>query len=89
MLTFGALPGETAEWLDRELECHGARLTLGRVQSTPEDPFWVPGSTVDIDVRPTKDGLAVGVAGYSTADAHKIFERAQSFAKAKTRATLP
>jgi hypothetical protein len=63
VLTFGALPGETAEWLDRELECHNARLTLGETQSMPDDPFWLAGSAVDIDVRPTSDGLLVGVAG--------------------------
>jgi len=83
LLTVNALPGVTAEWLDRELECHGARLALGRVTSTPDDPFWLPGSSVDIDVRPTKDGFLVGIAGYSSTDAHKILDRAQAFAKAK------
>jgi hypothetical protein len=78
-----ALPGVSAEWLDRELECHSARLTLGRVQSSPDDPFWLPGSIVDVDVRPAKDGFAVGIAGYSPTDARRIFERAQAFAKAK------
>jgi hypothetical protein len=87
ILTFGALPGETAEWLDRELECHSARLTLGRAQPVPDDPFWLSGSALDIDVRPTKDGLVVGVAGYSSADARQILERAQAFAK--TRAPSP
>jgi hypothetical protein len=83
VLTFGALPGETAEWLDRELECHSARLTLGETQSTPDDPFWLAGSAVDIDVRPTSDGLVVGVAGYSPDDARAILEHAQSFAKTR------
>jgi hypothetical protein len=83
IVRINALPGMSAEWLDRELECHGARLTLGRLQSSPEDPFWLPGSTVDIDVRPAKDGFAIGIAGYSAADAHRIFDRAQAFAKAK------
>jgi hypothetical protein len=83
VLTIGALPGVTAEWLDRELECHGARLTLGRITSSPEDPFWLPGSSIDIDVRPGKDGFVVGVAGYSSSDARQIFDRAQAFAKAK------
>jgi hypothetical protein len=82
VLTISALPGVTAEWLDRELECHGARVALGRATSTPEDPFWLPGSSVDIDVRPAKDGFVVGVAGYSSADARQIFDRAQAFAKA-------
>jgi hypothetical protein len=83
VLTISALPGVTAEWLDRELECHGARVALGRATSTPEDPFWLPGSSVDIDVRPGKDGFVVGVAGYSPVDARQIFDRAQAFAKAK------
>ncbi len=86
ILTFGALPGETAEWLDRELECHSARVTLGQVQSLPDDPFWLPGSTLDIDVRPTRDGLVVGIAGYSAADARKVLDRAQSFARTRAPA---
>jgi hypothetical protein len=89
LLTISALPGVTAEWLDRELECHSARLTLGRVTSTAEDPFWLPGSTVDIDVRPAKDGFVVGVAGYSAADARQVFDRAQAFAKAKAAPAAP
>ncbi len=88
-LTVAALPGVTAEWLDRELECHSAHITLGRTASTPEDPFWLPGSTVDIDVRPTKDGFAVGVAGFSAADARQILARAQAFAKAKRAPASP
>jgi hypothetical protein len=83
IVTVNALQGMSAEWLDRELECHGARLILGRIQSSPDDPFWLPGSTVDVDVRPAKDGFAVGIAGYSPADARRIFDRAQAFAKAK------
>jgi hypothetical protein len=83
VLTLGAMPGQTAEWLDRELECHSARLTLGEAQSTPDDPFWLPGSIVDIDVRPTADGLVVGVAGYSADDARTLLEHAESFAKTR------
>ena len=64
-LTVAALPGLTAEWLDRELECHSAHITLGRTASTPEDPFWLPDSTVDIDVRPTKKtALPSGSRGF-------------------------
>lgn len=89
ILTIAALPSMTPEWLDRELECHGARLTLGEVTSTADDPFWLPGSSVDIDVRPAKDGFLVGIAGYSSADAHQILDRAQAFAKAKKAAPSP
>jgi hypothetical protein len=89
VITISALPGVTAEWLDRELECHSARVTLGRATPTPDDPFFLPGSTVDIDVRPNKDGLLVGVAGFSTHDARQILERAQAFAKAKPAPPTP
>jgi len=83
VLTVNALPGVTAEWLDRELECHGVRVALGRVTSTADDPFWLSGSSVDIDVRPAKDGFLVAIAGYSSPDARQILERAQAFLKAR------
>jgi hypothetical protein len=88
VLTVNALPGVTAEWLDRELECHSARLTLGQSKSTPDDPFWLPGSSLDIDVRPAKDGFIIGVAGFSAADAHQILNRAQAFAKRAPASTV-
>ncbi|HXX68461.1 MAG TPA: hypothetical protein VEK07_14830 [Polyangiaceae bacterium] len=84
-LRVSALPGVTAEWLDRALECHGARVVLGLTKpATPDDPFVLPGSILDIDVRPAKDGFLVGVAGFSAQDARKILDRAQAFGKAKT-----
>jgi hypothetical protein len=89
LITISALPGVTAEWLDRELECHSASVALGLIKATAEDPFWLPGSTVDIDVRPAKDGFLVGVAGYSPTDARQILERAQAFAKAKATPVSP
>ncbi len=90
LLTVSALPGVTAEWLDRELECHGARVVLGRVKPLSDDPFWLPGSKVDIDVRPVKDGFVIGVAGFSSTDARQILDRARAFAKAKkTQAPAP
>lgn len=89
LLTVSALPGVTAEWLDRELECHSASVALGLVKTTAEDPFWLPGSTVDIDVRPAKDGFLIGVAGYSPTDARQILDRAQAFAKAKATPVSP
>lgn len=89
LITVNALPGVTAEWLDRELECHAASLALGQAKSTPDDPFWLPGSAVDIDVRPAKDGFLIGVAGFSSADARQILDRAQAFAKAKPAPSSP
>ena len=45
-----ALPGITAEWLDRALECHSAKEVLGHEPAPSDDPFWLPGSFVNIDV---------------------------------------
>jgi len=86
-VTVSALSGVTAEWLDRALECHSAKVTLGRVPGASDDPFWLPGSSADIDVRSAKDGFDVAVTGYSSEDARQILDRANAFAKAKAGAT--
>ncbi len=82
VVTVSALPGLTDVWLDRALECHGARQTLGRVPPS-DDPFWLPGTVVDIDVRSAKDGYDVAVTGFSPEDAREIQARAETFARAR------
>jgi len=79
-----ALPGMTAEWLDRALECHSAREALGHAPAPSADPFWLPGSSVDIDVRSARDGFNVAVTGYSPDDARQILARANAFVKSKS-----
>ncbi len=78
-----AIAGVTAEWLDRALECHSAQRVLGQNAQPggPDDPFWLPGSVVDIDVRSAKDGFRVAVAGFTPRDAEQILSRAKAFAK--------
>ena len=76
-----ATQGLTAEWLDRALECHGARRLL---QHTPDetmanDPFWLPGRMVDIDAQPARDSFKVAVRGESTDDAQEILIRANLY----------
>lgn len=83
-LTVSALPGMTPEWLDRALECHSAKSTLGGAAS-PDDPFFLPDSNVDIDVRPAKDGFDVAVTAFYPADAQRVLDRALAF-KAKAAA---
>jgi hypothetical protein len=78
-----ALPGITAEWLDRALECHSAKEALGHTTAASDDPFWLPGSSVDIDVRSARDGFDVAVSAYSSSDAHQVLARANAFAKSK------
>jgi len=88
-LNVAAAQGMTAEWLDRALECHSAGVTLGHAQQLPVDPFWLPDASVDIDVRPAKDGFDVAVTGYSPEEARQILDRANAFMKAKSPAAPP
>jgi hypothetical protein len=88
VLTVLAQPGVTDVWLDRALECHSARASLGHIAAAADDPFYLPGSSVDIDVRPAKDGYDIIVNGYSTEDTVRIYGRAEAFAKAHNRAAL-
>jgi hypothetical protein len=74
-------PGETAEWLDRALECHGAQLTAhgsGSVAQTNTDPFWLPDSLVQVEVTSAGDSFLVHVTSGSTAKAHEILSRAET-----------
>jgi len=82
-IAVAALPGVTPEWLDRVLECYSARATLGHTAAVTNDPFWLPGAMVDIEVRAAKDGFAIDVIGFSPADAQQILSRAEAFGKAK------
>jgi hypothetical protein len=81
-----ALPGMTAEWLDRALECHSAKEALGHVPPAPDDPFFLPGSTVDIDVRSARDGFDIAISAFSSDDARQVLARANAFAKSKASA---
>jgi len=77
------IPGMTAEWLDRALECHSARRVLGRIPADvlPNDPFWLPGGrTVDIDAESARDGFQVAVRGSTVDDNKEILSRANAFA---------
>ena len=80
-ITVQALPGMTAESLDRALECHSARAALGDSRAAWDDPFFLPGSFVGIDVRAAGYGFEVQVAGSSSDEGYAILTRAQAFAK--------
>jgi hypothetical protein len=88
VLTVGAAAGVTDVWLDRALECHSAKAALGHIATGADDPFYLPGSTVDIDVRSAKDGFDIIVSGYSQDDATQVFARAEAFAKARNASAL-
>ena len=75
-----SLKGFTPEWLDRALECHGARRVLGKTPEVPNDPFWLPDGMVDIDVQSDHDGFRVIARGHNASDAREILARAKAFA---------
>jgi hypothetical protein len=71
----------TAESLDRALECHSAKAALGDSHGAWDDPFFLPGSFVAIDVRAAGYGYEVAVSGASSDEGYAIMTRAQAFAK--------
>jgi hypothetical protein len=82
-----AAQGMTAQWLDRALECHGARRMLQNASAArlASDPFWLPGRMVDIDAQPLHDAFEVSVRGESTDDAQEILIRANAYLASNQR----
>lgn len=83
VVTFRAVPGLTAEWLQREVDCHLARnAALGHdVPEMPNCPL-VPRS-VTVRVRSVGDGFAVEIRSDDPDTAHEILTRAQRVAAAE------
>ena len=73
------LPGLSREAMDRTLECHEARVMLGRVPAGVDDPYVLEGSWLDIDVDSEGDGFVVSVLGDDRDTAQRVLERAQRF----------
>jgi hypothetical protein len=76
--------GETAEWLNRAIECHSARQTADRSASpaSASDPFFLPDSVVSVRVHSAGDTFRIDVEGRSSVDARAIIARAGAFARA-------
>ena len=77
------LPGFSREALARHLECHEARVTLGRVAARADDPYVLPGTWLDIDVDSEGDGFVVLVRTDEIALARRVLERGRSFAASR------
>lgn len=82
-----ASEGVTSAWLDRALECHGAKRLLRHApdDTLANDPFWLPGRMVDISTEPAPDSFKVAVRGESTDDAQEILIRANAYLAANRR----
>jgi len=72
--------GETAEWLTRMLECHGAQRLMEQAKGSPvrADPFWLADSLVQIEVTGARNGFRIQVTSGSATDAREILSRAQA-----------
>lgn len=79
-VVFRAVPGMTAEWLQRVVDCHGARNgALGHaVPVMPYCPLVPKGVTAK--VTSTGDGFAVAVQADDPTTAEEVWKRAQALA---------
>jgi hypothetical protein len=74
--------GVSAERMTHILRCHSTRTLLGLVDPSqwPNDPFWLPGTWVHIEVRPEAGNFAVIMEGESAPDNSRLASRAKAFA---------
>ena len=70
----------SAETLQRTLECHQVRVTLGEASEIPDDPYVLRGAWLDIDVGSSGDGLVASVLVDRFDDARRVLDRARDFA---------
>jgi hypothetical protein len=70
--------------LGRMLRCHGARGLLGQLDSADvaNDPFWIPGSWVDVSVTSDPGHFFVKLYGDTVAGNLRVLNRAVAFARA-------
>jgi len=83
-VTFRAVPGMTAEWVQREVNCHLARnLSLGNVvPEMPNCPLVPKGAQAR--VTSTGNGFAVSIRSDNESTAREILARAQRLRPAST-----
>lgn len=80
-----------AERVLRVLQCHGARAVLGRVDASqfPDDPYWLNGSWLDIDLVPEAGNLLVTIQAGDIHQNLQVLSRAKAFAAAHGRFQTP
>jgi hypothetical protein len=79
-LTVRAREGTSPTTLARALRCHGGRASRGEERSASKDPFWLPDSWVDIDVKPAGGYFVVTLNARSVAKNLEVLHRANAFA---------
>ena len=74
--------GVTAEEMTRILQCHSARVLLGKVNPAeiPNDPYWLADRWLDIQVTPENGNFAVTISADSVNDNIEVLGRATRYA---------
>jgi hypothetical protein len=74
-------PGMTTWEMTRILQCHSARVLLGKVPGTDvsDDPYWLADRWLHIDVQPENGNFAVTISADTVHDNLEIFGRAAKY----------
>lgn len=74
--------GVSAEEMTRVLQCHSARVLLGKVSPAdiPDDPYWLADRWLDIQVTPENGNFAVTVVADTVHDNIEVLDRATRYA---------
>lgn len=74
--------GVTPEQMSQALQCHSARVLLGQIDQSqvPNDPYWLPNSWVNIEVKPLVGGYAVLISADSVHNGLEVLARANAYA---------
>lgn len=81
--------GVPPEQMTRILVCHSARVLFGQIDQSqvPNDPYWLPNSWVDIDVKPQVGSYAVSVSADSVHNGLEVLARANAYADTQVATT--
>ncbi len=74
-----AEPGWTREWIDRNLDCHQARVLLKKDPPLPNDPYAVPGQWLSIDEESDTHDLVVLIHAETPEVAMQVLANARAF----------
>ncbi len=73
------LPGVSVEAIQRALECHQVRVTMGTEGELPSDPYVLPGAWLDVTVESVGDGFLAAVRADGFDRAQSVLDRARGF----------
>jgi len=72
--------GVSVEQMTRVLQCHDARMVLGHINAVANDPYWLPDTWVNIDVKPEQGNYAIILSADTVRSNLQVYGRANHFA---------